>query len=494
MTKINVTVDGISYADEVEPRTLLVHYLREQLGKVGTVVGCDTSNCGACTVSLDGQSVKSCSVLAVQADGSEVTTIEGLAAEDGTLHPVQQAFHDNHALQCGFCTPGMIMAARDLLQNNPNPTEAEIREGIEGNLCRCTGYQNIVRAVQAAAGSHEPDRRPVMTAVADAPAAEIGQSRPRKEDQHLITGRTTWTDNMTLPGMVHLAILRSPMAHATITSIDTSEAKPPRASSPSSPARTSPTRRATCPARGRSPPTWSTPVRRAWPSPRSTTSARRSPSSPPATRPRRRTRSRRSTSSTSRCRPCWTWRPRSPSAPLVHPNTTSNRSYTWAFESGAAGTGAPIDDALADAEVTVKRRFIQQRLIPAFMEPRSTVVQPLGEGVTMWSSTQIPHILRTMLALTLGIPEQKVRVIAPDVGGGFGGKLQVTPEEVITVLVARKLGKPAKYTESRSGVADGGAPRPRPDPGHHDHRQARRHGHRPRRPPARRHGRLPAAW
>jgi carbon-monoxide dehydrogenase small subunit len=152
MTKINVTVDGVQYTDEVEPRTLLVHYLREQLGKVGTVVGCDTSNCGACTVDLDGRSAKSCTVLAVQADGSSVTTIEGLA-ENGTLHPMQQAFHDKHALQCGFCTPGMIMAARDLLQNNPNPTEEEIREGIEGNLCRCTGYVNIVRAVQAAAGA-----------------------------------------------------------------------------------------------------------------------------------------------------------------------------------------------------------------------------------------------------------------------------------------------------------------------------------------------------
>jgi carbon-monoxide dehydrogenase small subunit len=153
MTRIDLTVDSIAYTDEVEPRTLLVHYLREQLGKVGTVVGCDTSNCGACTVSLDGQSVKSCTVLAVQADGGEVITIEGLQAEDGTLHPMQKAFHENHALQCGYCTPGMIMACRDLLQSNPNPSEDEIREGIEGNLCRCTGYQNIVKAVQAAASA-----------------------------------------------------------------------------------------------------------------------------------------------------------------------------------------------------------------------------------------------------------------------------------------------------------------------------------------------------
>ena len=152
MTKINVTVDGVSYSDEVEPRTLLVHYLREQVGKVGTVVGCDTSNCGACTVDLDGQSGKSCNVLAVQADGGEVATIEGLTT-NGELHPIQQAFHDNHGLQCGFSTPGMIMACRDLLKSNPDPSEAEIREGIEGNLCRCTGYQNIVKAVQAAAGA-----------------------------------------------------------------------------------------------------------------------------------------------------------------------------------------------------------------------------------------------------------------------------------------------------------------------------------------------------
>ncbi len=148
MARIQLTVDGVRCQDEVEPRTLLVHYLREQIGKVGTPIGCDTSNCGACTVRLDGASVKSCSVLAVQADGGTVTTVQGLA--DGELHPVQQAFHTTHALQCGFCTPGMIIAAIDLLEHNPDPSEEEIRSGLEGNLCRCTGYQNIVRAVQVA--------------------------------------------------------------------------------------------------------------------------------------------------------------------------------------------------------------------------------------------------------------------------------------------------------------------------------------------------------
>jgi carbon-monoxide dehydrogenase small subunit len=149
MVQIQVTVDGELREDEVEPRLLLVHYLRDRVGKVGTPVGCDTSNCGACTVQLDGQSVKSCSLLAVQADGGDITTIEGLA--NGEWHPVQAAFKENHALQCGYCTPGMIMAAVDLLRENPNPSEEEVRDGLEGNLCRCTGYHNIVKAVRAAA-------------------------------------------------------------------------------------------------------------------------------------------------------------------------------------------------------------------------------------------------------------------------------------------------------------------------------------------------------
>ena len=155
--EVSLTVNGARVAHEVEPRLLLVHYLREVLGLTGTNVGCDTSSCGACTVLVDGESVKSCTVLAVQADGCEVTTIEGLAAGD-TMHPVQQAFHENHALQCGYCTPGMVLAAVSLLQEHPTPTEAEVREGLEGNLCRCTGYHNIVKAVLAAASGGGPGR------------------------------------------------------------------------------------------------------------------------------------------------------------------------------------------------------------------------------------------------------------------------------------------------------------------------------------------------
>jgi aerobic carbon-monoxide dehydrogenase small subunit len=148
---VSLTVNGQAQSHDVEPRTLLVHYIRESCGLTGTNIGCDTSSCGACTVHLDGEAVKSCTILAVQADGGAIKTIEGLADADGTLHPMQKSFQENHGLQCGYCTPGMVMAACGLLNENPNPTEQEVRIGLEGNLCRCTGYHNIVKAVLAAA-------------------------------------------------------------------------------------------------------------------------------------------------------------------------------------------------------------------------------------------------------------------------------------------------------------------------------------------------------
>ena len=148
---INVSVNGKRHTHEVEPRLLLIHYLREVIGLTGTHMGCETSLCGACTVEVDGKAVKSCTMFAVQADGTEVLTVEGLAASDGKLHPIQEAFWNEHALQCGFCTPGMIMVSKQILDRNPDPTDAEIREGLDGNLCRCTGYQHIVNAVRTAA-------------------------------------------------------------------------------------------------------------------------------------------------------------------------------------------------------------------------------------------------------------------------------------------------------------------------------------------------------
>ncbi len=148
--KINIKVNGVAFSHEVEPRTLLVHYLRDTLRLTGTHIGCDTSGCGACTIHVNGKAVKSCTMLAVQADGCEITTIEGISS-DGKLHPLQEGFHEEHGLQCGFCTPGMIMTAADLLSRNTSPTEEEIRHALEGNLCRCTGYHNIVKSIQHAA-------------------------------------------------------------------------------------------------------------------------------------------------------------------------------------------------------------------------------------------------------------------------------------------------------------------------------------------------------
>jgi len=150
--KVTITVNGTTHESDVEPRTLLVQYVRESLGLTGTNIGCDTSSCGACSLRLNGESVKSCTVLAVQADGGSVTTIEGLA-KDGVMHPMQQAFMENHGLQCGYCTPGMVMAAIGLLNENPSPTEEQVRIGLEGNLCRCTGYHNIVKSVLACANN-----------------------------------------------------------------------------------------------------------------------------------------------------------------------------------------------------------------------------------------------------------------------------------------------------------------------------------------------------
>jgi carbon-monoxide dehydrogenase small subunit len=175
MARVSITVNGTPRTHDVEPRLLLVHYLRDVLGLTGTHVGCDTSQCGACTVHVDGVAVKSCTVLALQAQGAEVTTIEGISqGRGGTLHPLQEAFWAEHGLQCGFCTPGMIMAAADLLTHNPRPTDEEIRAGLEGNLCRCTGYHNIVRAVQTAAQRMASDATPARREAIVPPDGALG--------------------------------------------------------------------------------------------------------------------------------------------------------------------------------------------------------------------------------------------------------------------------------------------------------------------------------
>jgi carbon-monoxide dehydrogenase large subunit len=292
-----------------------------------------------------------------------------------------------------------------------------------------------------------------VTVTEPAPTAvgEVGQARRRKEDARLITGRTNWTDNITLPGMLHLAILRSPMAHARITAVDTSAVLD------------RPNVVAVFTGRDLAGEQGSLPC--AW------------PVTPDMVQPDHPALAVDEVHFSGEAVAVVVARDRysamdaveaidveyeplpvvldmekalEESSPLVHSDKGTNKSYDWVFDAGEAGTGESTEQAFADAEVVLQRRYVQQRLIPAFMEPRAVVCDPTGDQIRLWSSTQVPHILRLMLALVTGTPEHKVRVIAPDVGGGFGGKLQVTPEEVITFLIGKRLGKPVKYNETRS--------------------------------------------
>ena len=228
---ISLTVNGKAVNASVDPRTLLVHFIRENLQLTGTHVGCDTAQCGACTVHMNGRAVKSCSMLALQAQGAQITTIEGLA-QNGTMHPMQEAFRECHGLQCGFCTPGMVMSAVQLLADNPKASEAEIREGLDGNICRCTGYQNIVKSIQFCQSAPSPWRseehdheRHVRSPTASGP---IGQPLRRREDRRFLTGAGQYTDDVVLHGQTYGVFLRSPHAHARIKSInlDTAKAAP----------------------------------------------------------------------------------------------------------------------------------------------------------------------------------------------------------------------------------------------------------------------------
>jgi carbon-monoxide dehydrogenase large subunit len=290
-----------------------------------------------------------------------------------------------------------------------------------------------------------------MTATTQPAAGELGRARKRKEDARLITGRTRWTDNIVLPGMLHMAIVRSPLAHAKITGINTDAAKK------------MPGVYGVFTAGDLGAEDISMPC--VW----QVTPDMKSPKAPPlavdtvhfAGEGVAVVVARDAASAEDAAGAVEVDYDELPpvldleaaladGATLVHPDLGANRNALWVFDSAEAGTGGDVEQAIRDAEVVVKRRFHQQRLIPAFMEPRSVVVDPTGEQLTMWSATQVPHIVKTMTALTLGLPEHKVRVIAPDVGGGFGGKLQVIPEEFLTVLLARRMGKPVKWTETRS--------------------------------------------
>lgn len=455
---VSLIVDGHLRDIAIEPRRLLVHALREDMGITGPHVGCDSGRCGACTVLVDGQAVKSCMTLAVQADGAEITTAAGLSDTEigGTL---QEKFHKHHALQCGFCTPGMLCASMDLLKENATPDDDEIRQALRGNLCRCTGYQHIVEAVREAArelasvnsnataggfSNYSPEN-------AEPPADTsnegewIGKPLPRMEDNRFLRGKGRYTDDIVLPNQLYAAFVRSPHAHAKILRINLSEAAsadhvagvycvdqiaglkdvPPNWVMPGSHVK------------GR-PPLARGIVRHVG----------EAVAVVVATSPSAAADAADLIEAVYERLPVLSEKLQAlaEDAPLVHSDFDNNIAATM-----AAGAGG-FDKAAADADVVITMKVDNQRLVPFPIEPRAVNADfdSATGRLTFYSANQVPHTLRRMLANALDFPEHKLRIIAPDVGGGFGPKMHFYPEELLLAWISIQLGKPIKWAESRS--------------------------------------------
>jgi aerobic carbon-monoxide dehydrogenase large subunit len=465
--RVTITVNGEQRQAEVDSRKLLVHFLRDDLGVTSTHVGCDTTQCGACTVHLDGSAVKSCTVLAVQADGAAVNTVESLRKPDGAEHPLQSAFREHHALQCGFCTPGMIMSSLELLRREPQPTEERIRAWLKGNFCRCTGYQHIVDAIWAAGEATVPRDGPEAEQVAAGTAATearrscvgqadrfFGQPLARREDDRHLRGRGHFTDDVRPTDAVrvlHIALARSPHAHARIRSVATDRA----ARIPGVVAAVT----------GADLLDMVSPLPANWILPGMHVPVHRVLAGeiarfqgegivavvavdaytaadavaaidveyeplPAVTDP---------------------WQAAQHGAPLVHPGLASGS------EDGNIVLRMPIHTgdygaAQEEADVVIRQRLRNQNLVPGALEPRSVLADydDRTETVTVHSSTQSPHIIKRMLAEVLSFPENRLRVVAPDVGGGFGSKLHLYPEEVLVTALAIRLRRAVKWTATRS--------------------------------------------
>ena len=422
MAQISITINGKVRSGQVEPRTLLVHFLREQLNLTGTHVGCDTSQCGACTVIIDGRSAKSCTILAVQADGCEVTTIEGLAT-GGHLHALQEAFWEEHGLQCGYCTPGMILSAVNLLSDNPQPTERQIREGISGNSAAAPDTSTSSTPSSTPPARWAPVRKRGVAMAATSPVLPklVGQRVKRREDPRLIQGRGTYVDDVKIAGMQHMAFKRSDIAHGRIRSIDTSAAAGmPGVEAVFTGAQI---------ARFMKP----MPIATPFPSPDHHAVAIDvvryvgEPVAVVVAADRYLARDAADAIVVDY----------EPLPVVVDPEHAMNGQPTVihadfpnnlavALVPGGTGVSADgktvddsaIDQAFAAAEVVVSQRMMNQRLVPNAMEPRGVVAhyEPGKELLTIWSSTQNPHILKIMVAGMHGLGEHQVRAIAPEVG------------------------------------------------------------------------------
>jgi aerobic carbon-monoxide dehydrogenase large subunit len=478
--RVALTVNGERRQVEVEARTRLVQLLREGLGVTGVHVGCDTTQCGACTVHLDGRAVKSCTVLAVQADGATVATLESLSTAGEVPHPLLAAFGEHHALQCGFCTPGMIMSALELLRREPQPSEERVRAWLKGNFCRCTGYQHIVDAIRAAGGASvtgsqdqtvtsppssadavTKERAATSTAVAGAPPSPatqdtrfLGRPLPRREDDHHLRGRGRFTDDVRpaeAAGVVHAALLRSPYAHARIRSVSVDRAR----GMPGVVAVVT----------GADLLDSISPLPTNWVLPGMEVPVHRvladqvvrfhgeAVAAVVAVDAQAATDAAQAIEVGYQPLPAVTdpWRAAQPDAPLVHPGLDGAAEHGNVLFRLPAYAG---DYAAARqvADVVVGQRLRNQNLIPGALEPRSVLADydHRTGTVTVHSSTQSPHSIKRMLAEVLAFPEHRLRVVAPDVGGGFGSKLHLYPEEVLVSALAIRLRRAVRWTASRS--------------------------------------------
>ena len=446
---ITVTVNGEPRRAEVDARKLLVHFLRDDLGVTSTHVGCDTTQCGACTVHLDGRAVKSCTILAVQADGAAVDTVTALSTRGDSEHRLLSAFREHHALQCGFCTPGMIMSTLELLRREPQPSEERIRAWLKGNFCRCTGYQHIVDAIVAAGETTVARRDGAATAAQT--SRFVGQSLTRREDDHHLRGRGRFTDDVRSAdpaGSLHVALLRSRHAHARIRLVSVERAvKMPGVLTVVTGADLVDT---------------VAPLPTNWVLPGMQVPLHRVLADDVVRFQGEGIAAVVATDAYSAADaadaidvdyeplPAVTdpWQAAQPTAPLVHPGLT---------EDGNIVLRLPIDagdyaSARERADVVIGQRLRNQNLVPGALEPRSVLAEyDDGAGtVTVHSSTQSPHIIKRMLAEVLAYPEELLRVVAPDVGGGFGSKLHLYPEEVLVTALAIRLRRAVKWTATRS--------------------------------------------
>ncbi len=452
---ISLSVDGHAYTIDVEPRLLLIQALREKLAITGPHVGCETGRCGACTVLLDGHAVKACMMLAVQADAAEITTAAGLAHE-GQDHPLQSAFHRHHALQCGYCTPGMLCASVDLLAEDPHPDEAAVREALRGNLCRCTGYQHIVEAIidvanHPSAGDSTARKTDMSGGSANEmkPATKgsswVGAALPRLEDKRFLRGQGRYVDDIVLPDQLYAVFVRCPHGHARIKWLDLAKAR-------NAPGVAAAYGGVDLEGLRDVPPNWVLPgsqVKGRPPLARSTVRhVGEAVAVVVAESLAQAVDAAEFVEVEYETFPLLTDQEVAvaPDALRVHPDLPSNVATALPF--GAGG----FDEAASHADLVVSLRLRNQRLIPFPLEPRAVNASfdSATDRLTFYSSNQIPHMLRRMLAAALDFPEHKLRVISPDVGGGFGSKMHFYPEELLLAWITTKLARPVKWTETRS--------------------------------------------